>query len=122
MLEIGRVCMKIAGRDAGKKGIVIDILDDNYVLLDGEVRRRKCNINHLEPLGKTVELKKNASHADVLKALGLKEEKKKIGKKKEKSARPRKVNVKKTYASPKKEKKAVVKAKAPKKEVKVKKK
>src|SRR3989338_8785228 len=82
MLEIGRVCMKIAGRDAGKKGIVIDILDENYVLLDGEVRRRKCNIHHLEPMAQSVELKKNASHADVLKVLGIKEDKKKSTKKK----------------------------------------
>ncbi len=102
MLEIGKVCMKIAGRDAGKIGVVVDILDDTYVLLDGEVRRRKCNILHLEPLEKSVSLKKNASHTDVLKALGLKEEKKKAGKKKEKVLRPVSVRVKKTYASPKK--------------------
>ncbi len=109
MIDIGKVCMKIAGRDAGKVGVVVDILDDTYVLLDGEVRRRKCNILHLEPLGRNVQIKKNASHADVLKALGLKEEKKKAGKKKEKASRPRPMNVKKTYAAPKKEKKALVK-------------
>ena len=116
MLEIGRVCMKIAGRDAGKKGIVIDILDENYVLLDGEVRRRKCNIHHLEPMAHSVELKKNASHADVLKVLGIKEDKKKSTKKKEKAATPRRMRIKKTYAEPKKEKKtAAKKTEAPKK-------
>jgi len=114
MLEVGKVCMKIAGRDAGKVGVVIDILDDTYVLLDGEVRRRKCNILHLEPLEKSVSLKKNASHADVLKALGMKEEKKKVGKKKEKALRPRHMNVKKKYATAKKEKKAVIKETKPK--------
>src|SRR3989338_6873163 len=109
MLEIGRVCMKIAGRDAGKKGIVIDILD-------GEVRRRKCNIHHLEPMAQSVELKKNASHADVLKVLGIKEDKKKSTKKKEKAATPRRMRIKKTYAEPKKEKKtAAKKTEAPKK-------
>jgi large subunit ribosomal protein L14e len=68
MIDIGRICVKTAGRDAGKKCVVIDVLDQNYVLIDGETRRRKCNIMHLEPLDKTVDIKKNASHADVAKA------------------------------------------------------
>lgn len=111
MLEIGRVVLKIAGRDAGLEGVVVDVLDENYVLLDGHVRRRKCNINHVEPLSKTIDIKKNASHADVLKALGLKEEKKKSAKKKEKAVRPRRIRFKKTYATPKKIKKDVKVAK-----------
>lgn len=109
MLTVGSICMKIAGRDAGKLGVVLEVLDNTYVLLDGEVRRRKCNILHLEPLGKTVDVKKNATHADVMKALGLKEGKKKTTKAKEKAARPRSVNVKKTYAEAKKAKVAVKK-------------
>ena len=112
MLNVGKVCMKIAGRDAGKLGVVVDVLDDTYVLLDGEVRRRKCNILHLEALDRSVDVKKNASHADVLKALGIKEAKKST-KKKEKLHRPKSVRVKKTYAEAKKEK-----VKAPKKEAK----
>ena len=67
MIDIGRICVKIAGRDAGKKCVVIDVLDENTVLIDGETRRRKCNIMHLEPLDKTVEIKKNASHEEVTK-------------------------------------------------------
>ena len=69
MIEIGRLCVKIAGRDAGKKAVIIDILDDKFVLLDGETRRRKCNILHVEPLNQKVDIKKNASHEDVSKAL-----------------------------------------------------
>ena len=68
MIDIGRICVKIAGRDAGKKCVVVDVIDDTFVMIDGETRRRKCNILHLEPLDKTVELKKNAPHADVAKA------------------------------------------------------
>ncbi len=67
MIDIGRICVKIAGRDAGKKCVVIDVLDETTVLIDGETRRRKCNIMHLEPLDKTVEIKKNASHEEVAK-------------------------------------------------------
>ena len=69
MIEVGRLVVKIAGRDAGCKAIIIDILDDNYVLLDGETRRRKCNILHVEPLEQKIDIKKNASHDEVSKAL-----------------------------------------------------
>jgi len=69
MIEIGRVVVKIAGRDAGCKAIIIDILDDTYIMLDGETRRRKCNILHVEPLNQKIEIKKNASHEEIAKAL-----------------------------------------------------
>jgi len=69
MIEIGRLVVKIAGRDAGKKALIVDILDDTYVMLDGETRRRKSNIIHIEPLNQVVEIKKNASHDEVAKAL-----------------------------------------------------
>ena len=69
MIEIGRVIIKTAGRDASKKGVIIDILDDKYVLVDGETRRRKVNILHIEPLNQTVKIDKNANHEDVSKAL-----------------------------------------------------
>jgi len=69
MFEIGRLCLKIAGRDAGLKCIVIDKLNDNYVLIDGQTRRRKCNVKHLEPLDKVLKIKKGLSHEDVVKEL-----------------------------------------------------
>ncbi len=68
-IEIGRICVKIAGRDACKKGVIIDILDDKFVLVDGETRRRKVNILHIEPLSQVVKIEKNASHEAVAKAL-----------------------------------------------------
>jgi large subunit ribosomal protein L14e len=67
MMEIGRVCMKIAGRDANKMCVVVDVFEDNYVLVDGETRRKKVNIRHLEPLNNVVKIKKDASRADVKK-------------------------------------------------------
>lgn len=68
MIEIGRVCVKIAGRDAGKKCVVIDNAQGNFVLIDGETRRRKCNSLHLEPLAQVIKLQKGASHEEVAKA------------------------------------------------------
>ena len=68
MIEIGRVCIKLAGRDAGKKCVVVENKDETFVLIDGQTRRRKCNIQHLEPLNQTLKIKKGASHAEVEKA------------------------------------------------------
>ncbi len=66
--EVGRLCVKIAGRDANKVCVIVDVLDNNIVLIDGETRRRKCNMLHLEPLSKTIDIAKGASHAEVKKA------------------------------------------------------
>ena len=90
MIEIGRMWVKIGGRDAGLKCVIVDILDDKFVLIDGETRRRKCNILHLEPLKEVIKIKKNASHEDIKKEfekLGLKTRETKP---KQKTERPRK--------------------------------
>ena len=73
-MEIGRICVKTAGRDAGRVCVVVDQLDGNFVLVDGDVRRKKCNMHHLEPLGECLKIKKGASHTEVateFKKLGL---------------------------------------------------
>lgn len=73
-IEVGRICVKIAGREAGRKCIVVDIIDENYVLVTGPksltgVKRRRCNINHIEVLDKRVDISKGASDEEVLKVL-----------------------------------------------------
>ena len=65
LYEIGRMCIKIAGRDAGRKCVVVEVVDDRFVVIDGDVRRKKVNVKHLEPLAETVELKDKASHEEV---------------------------------------------------------
>ena len=69
MLEIGRVCMKIAGRDAGKYCVIVDILDEKTILIDGQTRRRKCNLVHIEPVDNVVKIAKNADHNAVVNIL-----------------------------------------------------
>ena len=86
--------MKIAGRDAGQLCVVVDVLDHKYVLIDGDVRRRKCNFEHLEFLGQEVKIKKGADTEEVRKALtslGLKLKETKKGKKKEQKAKPKRL-------------------------------
>ncbi|MBD3319076.1 50S ribosomal protein L14e [Candidatus Woesearchaeota archaeon] len=75
MFEVGRVCVKLAGRDAGQKCLVVDVLDKHFVLVDGETRRRKVSVAHLLPLEQKVELKAKASSEEVAAAcerIGLK--------------------------------------------------
>jgi large subunit ribosomal protein L14e len=67
-MEIGRLCAKTAGRDAGQLCIVVDVLDKTYVMIDGNTRRKKCNIAHLHTLKQKFDIKKGASHSDVIKA------------------------------------------------------
>ncbi len=68
MFEIGRVCVKLAGRDSGLRCVIVDEAD-GMLLIDGQTRRRKCNPAHLEPTAETVSVKKGASSEDVAKAL-----------------------------------------------------
>jgi large subunit ribosomal protein L14e len=73
MLEIGQVCLKTAGREAGKYCVVIDIIDKDFVMITGpksitKVKRRKCNIAHLEPVPIKIEIAKNATDEEVIKA------------------------------------------------------
>lgn len=68
-MEIGQLCVKLAGRDAGMECVVIENIDENFVLVDGNTRRRKCNIRHLELLGSILDVKESASHNDVIKAM-----------------------------------------------------
>jgi len=111
MIEIGRMCVKLAGRDARKKGIIIDVLDDGYVLIDGEIRRRKCNIKHLELLEKVVEIKKNADHGAVVEALEKEGISVPLKRKKSPGPRPRKIRKvkEKPEEKPKKSKKVEAK-------------
>jgi len=68
MYTIGRLCMKIAGRDAGKYCLVVDE-QDGRIVVDGQTRRRAVNVTHLEPINKVAKIKKGASHDEVVKAL-----------------------------------------------------
>lgn len=68
-METGTLCVKTAGRDAGEYCVVVDVLDKLYVLIDGNVRRKKCNINHLEPLNKVLKIKAKADTKEVQDAM-----------------------------------------------------
>ncbi|OPY26733.1 MAG: 50S ribosomal protein L14e [Methanobacterium sp. PtaU1.Bin242] len=57
-IEVGRVCVKIAGREAGEKCVIVEVIDDKFVEVVGtSIKNRRCNIRHLEPIDQTVEIK-----------------------------------------------------------------
>jgi len=64
--EIGQVCVKIAGKEGGKICAIADKINENFVLIDGQVKRRRCNIFHVETLDKKIDIKQNES-SDVIK-------------------------------------------------------
>ena len=72
--EVGRVCIKTAGRDALRRCVLVEIIDKNFGLVTGPknvsgIRRRKVNLSHLEPTEDKISLDKNASDDAVSKAL-----------------------------------------------------
>jgi len=74
LIEVGRVCIKITGREAGKKCVVVKIIDKNFVEITGPkeltgVRRRRVNIKHLLPLPLKVDILEGAGDEEVLEAL-----------------------------------------------------
>jgi len=81
-IEVGRVCVKVAGREAGRKCVIVDVMDKSFVLITGPktvtgIKRRRANINHIEPLQDRVEIKRGAADEEVvetLKAAGKLEE------------------------------------------------
>jgi len=69
MFSIGRVCYKTAGRDSNRICVVVESVDDQFVVVDGDTRRRKVNVQHLEPTVKTVKLSAKATTQDARAAL-----------------------------------------------------
>lgn len=114
MYEIGRLCVKIAGRDSGMKCVIIDVVDKNTVIIDGQTRRRKCNVRHLEPLDEVLKVNKNAPKTEIVRVfktlnIDIKETKPKKAQPKPKKARKKKEKPVKNESKP--AKKAVKEAK-----------
>ncbi|MGC1123361.1 MAG: 50S ribosomal protein L14e [Candidatus Methanofastidiosia archaeon] len=70
VMKVGRVCTKLAGREAGELCVVVGVVDRTHAMVTGpNVRRRKCNVKHLEPHTTVVAVEKGASDEAVIKAL-----------------------------------------------------
>ncbi len=115
----------MVGREAGKRCVVADVVDETYVLVSGPgIKRRRCNIGHLEPLDQKLKIRKGASDKTVEQAFAsVKEEKPKAKpeekppekQEKKQKAKPEAEPEKKPKEKAKPEKKPKEKAKSPKK-------
>lgn len=57
-IEVGRICVKTSGREAGEKCVIIEIIDDKFVEVVGTaIKNRRCNIKHLEPVDQVIDIK-----------------------------------------------------------------
>ncbi len=118
-IEPGRLVIKLAGREAGKLAVIIERVDDNFVIIDGQVKKRKCNINHLATLDKKMKITKTITKQDLkkeFKNLGYEIKTTKPKPKKEKPKQLRLKKIKETQKEKKKEKKKKTKIKETKKE------
>ena len=73
-MEVGRICVKIVGREAGKNCVIVDLVDKNFVLITGpkklsDIKRRRANINHLEPTQEKIDINRGATDEEVTEAL-----------------------------------------------------
>jgi large subunit ribosomal protein L14e len=70
MIEPGRIVLKIAGREAGRYAVIVENVNDNFVLITGPksitgVKRRKCNIEHVEPTEHKLDINSKADDATI---------------------------------------------------------
>lgn len=73
-IEVGRICIKVTGRESGQKCVIVDLIDKNFVLVTGPkkvsgIKRRRSNVNHVEVTEDVIDIDRGASDADIVKAL-----------------------------------------------------
>ncbi len=73
-MQVGRICVKTSGRDAGKKCVIVDIIDQSFVLITGPkaltgVKRRRANVKHIQPLDDLIQISKGAGDEEVARVL-----------------------------------------------------
>ena len=70
-IQVGRICVKTQGRETGKKCVIVDIIDESFVLVTGPkvvsgVKRRRANVKHLQPLEDLLQISKGASEEEIV--------------------------------------------------------
>lgn len=72
-LDVGTLCMKVSGREAGKICTIVKKIDKAFVMISGPklvsgIKRRRCNIEHLEPTEIKLDIKEDASDEELIDA------------------------------------------------------
>ncbi|MFX1474039.1 MAG: 50S ribosomal protein L14e [Promethearchaeota archaeon] len=71
---VGRIVVKTHGREKGRRCVVVERIDKNFVLVTGPqeltgVRRRRANVDHITPTEHKVEIDSGADDKAVTKAI-----------------------------------------------------
>jgi len=68
LIDVGRVCIKKFGRDAGSRAVITKVIDKNFVnIITAErPKERKCNVKHLEFLSEKIDPNDKAQLQRVL--------------------------------------------------------
>lgn len=74
LMQVGRVCIKKYGRDAGSRAVITAVESNGGVRVMTAIRpkERKCNPSHLEFLNEVIDVKNKEL---VTKTLGIQEKK-----------------------------------------------
>ncbi len=73
-IEVGRICVKVVGREIGRKCVIVDLIDKNFVLVSGPkevtgIKRRRSNVSHIEPTKDKIKINRGANDEEIVKAL-----------------------------------------------------
>jgi large subunit ribosomal protein L14e len=73
-IEVGRICAKVAGRESGKKCVIVDVMDKSFVLITGPkaltgVKRKRANVGHIKALEDKLDIKRGASDEEITSTL-----------------------------------------------------
>jgi large subunit ribosomal protein L14e len=69
-MEIGQVCIKTRGREAGSLAVVLTKSKKGKVLVDGiKIKRKQCNTMHLFPINEILKVKEEENHEAIVKAM-----------------------------------------------------
>jgi len=62
------------GREAGKKCVIVEIIDKSFVLITGPkaltgVKRRRANVQHLKPTRSIIKIERGAGDEEIIEVL-----------------------------------------------------
>ncbi len=70
LMDVGRVCRKTSGRDAGKICVIVEGEEKGCVVVEGkDVNKSKVNVTHLEPTPIVLDIKKSAKKEKIVEEL-----------------------------------------------------
>lgn len=72
-IKVGRIVVKTMGREAGNRAVIVKLIDRNFALITGAgispIKRRRANINHIEPTATDIEIEADANDKAVAAAV-----------------------------------------------------